>query len=342
MRVFLFILIVTSGFQLFGYALVDVLLLTGFILLLAIQNKSLKIKINWVLIFCIFMMLQSIRGMYVLGDIRMLYWLIFFVTLYFSHQYFMALYMKSKIDLDFAKRVFNFSMLYFIIYGLLPIFIENPDDFQGIYWVSSSAAFIILIPLLCSHYVIFERSGYSFSALKIPSLLIYLIVTVLHYSRTGMYLMLLYLLFLFIKTAALSIKKIVIAIPIIFVAFFVLDTTRQLYYDNSSSTGATEIAQLTGVFEEGLEAEEIESDIGRFLMVLSTYEKFTSSPKEFFIGSGWYTSRYTLKPYETATRNSFGLPSNHINSDKPMQITSFAAIISDTGFVGLLFMIYFF
>ena len=115
MRVFLFILIVTSGFQLFGYALVDVLLLTGFILLLAIQNKSLKIKINWVLIFCIFMMLQSIRGMYVLGDIRMLYWLIFFVTLYFSHQYFMALYMKSKIDLDFAKRVFNFSMLYFII-----------------------------------------------------------------------------------------------------------------------------------------------------------------------------------------------------------------------------------
>ena len=93
--------------------------------------------------------------------------------------------------------------------------------------------------------------------------------------------MLLYLLFLFIKTAALSIKKIVIAIPIIFVAFFVLDTTRQLYYDNSSSTGATEIAQLTGVFEEGLEAEEIESDIGRFLMVLSTYEKFTSSPKEF-------------------------------------------------------------
>ena len=83
MRVFLFILIVTSGFQLFGYALVDVLLLTGFILLLAIQNKSLKIKINWVLIFCIFMMLQSIRGMYVLGDIRMLYWLIFFVPFIF-------------------------------------------------------------------------------------------------------------------------------------------------------------------------------------------------------------------------------------------------------------------
>jgi hypothetical protein len=342
MVTFLFILIVTSGIQILGYALVDVFLLTGFIFLLAMQNKSLKIKINWVFIFCIFMLIQVLRGMYVLADLRMIYWIVFFITLYFSHQYIVNSYKKSKIDLDFAKKVFNFSLAYFVIYGLLPIFIEDPDNFQGIYWVGSSAAFIIIIPLLASHYVIFERSGYSLANLKIPSLLIYLIVTVLHYSRTGMYLLFLYMLFLFIKTTAFSFKKIIFVIPVILISFLVLDTTRQIYYTNSESTGATEIAQVTGVLNEGMEAEEIAGDINRFLMVISVYEKFTSSPVEFLLGSGWYTSRYALKPFEASTFKSFGLNAEHLSNDKPMQITSFAAILSDTGLIGMLFIIYFF
>ena len=56
--------------------------------------------------------------------------------------------------------------------------------------------------------------------------------------------------------------------------------------DNSSSTGATEIAQLN-LFEEGLEAEEIESDIGRFLMVL--LKKRDLILQKIFDTLSWYT-----------------------------------------------------
>jgi hypothetical protein len=72
MGIFLFILVVCSGLEVFGYPLVDVALLAGFLFLLVITNsKSIKIRINWLLIFCIYVIFQIFRGMYVLGDIRM-------------------------------------------------------------------------------------------------------------------------------------------------------------------------------------------------------------------------------------------------------------------------------
>lgn len=347
MRTFFFILIVASGFQILGYALVDVLLLSGFLFLLSLQNRALKIRVNWVLIFCIYMIFQVLRGMYVLADIRMTYWLIFFITLYFSYQYSQDLVRKNKPNENYTKIIFNFSMIYFVIYGLFPVFIKNPDDFQGIYWVGSSSAFIILIPMLCAHFVMFHRSGYSLSALRAPSLLIYLIVTVLHHSRTGMYLLFLYMAYLFIRSVVLDIKgfniKRIITISSFFIiSIIVLDTTRLIFYNNQESTGATEAAQITGLMDDGFDSEEVAGDINRFLMVISVYDKFISSPKEFLIGSGWYTSRYTLKPYEAATFGKLGLSTIHVNSDKPMQVTAFAAIISDTGLIGLLFMLYFF
>ena len=345
MGTFLFIMIVTSGMEIYGYAFIDVVLMGCFLFLINIKKDHLKIRINWILIFCIYMIFQVIRGMYVLDDLRMIYWVFFFIVIYFSHLYLVDLYKKAKIDYQFVKKIFDYSFVYFIIYGSLALFIRNPDDYQGIYWVGSSGAFIVLIPFLSSHFILFQDSGYSARELKLPTLLLYLIITIIHYSRIGMYLLFLYILYLVYKVSFFNIRKLVLMLTCVGLTLFVWDTTRQVYFTGSgvSGTGTAEIIQLTGVMDEGVSSlEETSNDVSRFLMVLSTYDKLISSPKEFLFGSGWYTSRYMLKPYEAENLNLYGFQGDHITSDKPMQVTGFAAIISDTGFVGLLFILYFF
>ena len=68
--------------QVFGYALVDVLLIGCFLLLIGLSRRSQKLKIDVVFIFCVYMVIQALRGMYVLGDFRMIYWVLFFIILF--------------------------------------------------------------------------------------------------------------------------------------------------------------------------------------------------------------------------------------------------------------------
>lgn len=343
MKTFIFILIVASGLQVNGYAVVDVLLLACFLFVIYINKKNVGIKFNSVLIFCTYMLFQTFRGFFVLNDIRMIYWVIFFIVVFFSHKYFTELHSKLKLDLRFAENVFKYSLLYCVIYGIFPLAFENPDDFQGIYWVGSSGAFIIVVPLICSHFALAQNSKYRLSKLKMPSLMIYLAVSVIHYSRMGMYLLFFYIPYLSLKASVFKVRKFFIMILIIVSMFAVWDLTRTLYYSNPDPIGTTELNQIIGVNEGGVKSlKETSNDFSRFIMALSVYDKFLSSPTEFLFGSGWYTSRYTLKSYEKRNINKFGLLGAHINPDKPMQVTGFAAIVSDTGLVGLLFMIYFF
>jgi hypothetical protein len=343
MKTFFFILIVFSGLQVYGYALVDVFLLGVFLFLITLTTKrSLKLKINWVLIFCIYMILQAFRGMYLLGDFRMFYWVFFFLVVYFSHLYLIGLAEKSRLNLDFAKMVFNYSLIYFSIYGVLAILFIDADMFQGIYWVGSSSAFIIVIPLVVSHFIIFQSSQFSLSQLKFPSLMIYMVVSIIHYSRMGLYLILLYLFYLTLRTFTFNFKKFVFMLASFALAIFIWDSTRMAFYVNPDSTGLTEISQVTSIVDDDSTLEETSNDVSRFLMVVSVYDKFVSSPQEFLFGSGWYTSRQTLKSFEIEVFDRFGLAPVHVSQNKPMQVTGFAAIISDVGLIGLLFIIYFF
>ena len=242
----------------------------------------------------------------------------------------------------FILIVFRYCLIYFFIYGLLALFISNPDDFQGIYWVGSSAAFIIIIPMVISHFIVFQSSNFSFSQLKFPSLMLFMIISVIHYSRMGLYLLFFYLIYLTLRSISFNPKKFILMSAGLGISLIIWDATRMAFYVNPDSTGLTEISQVTSAVDDDSSLETTSNDISRFLMILSVSRKFTSSPQEFLFGSGWYTSRETLKPYEREVFAEFGLERDHITSNKPMQITSFAAILSDVGFVGLLFIIYFF
>ena len=166
MRSYLFLSIVMSGMMIFGYPIVDVILLLIFLSLIFLKH-TLKIKLDIVFVFCAYMILQVLRGMLLLADIRMFYWIVFFTVVFLSHQFLRHLIINNKVNFNFVQYTFKYSSLYLAIYGALGFFIPNPDDFQGIFWVGSSVAFIIIIPYICSHFILFKASGFTFSGLRI-------------------------------------------------------------------------------------------------------------------------------------------------------------------------------
>ena len=342
MKIFLFILIVTSGMEIYGYPVVDVILVSIFFFIITVANKRpLKTKIDWVLVFILYIILQIFRGMYVLSDFRMVYWLFFFIIVGFSHQYFYGLYKSSRIDQKFSNNIFNYSVVYFLIYGLLGFLIENPDDYQGTIWVGSSGAFLVIIPLFCSHLNIFQNSGYSLSKFKLSGLLIFLCAATIHQSRIGVYLFFIYLICLTFRATIHNLRKFVLMSLLVAICFFTWAQARHFFYDNPSYAGNSEIRMVQDMFdsEVGIEGQ---SDVGRIVMVISIYQKLLSSPVELIFGSGWYTSRLTLKPFEIENRKEYGLRVAHLADGKPLQVISLAAIISDLGIIGLFLILYFF
>jgi hypothetical protein len=285
-------------------------------------------------------MLQVLRGMYVLNDLRMLYWLVFVFCVYFSYIYFIDFQEKNKIDIEFVKYVFSYSSIYFFIYGVLGFFVKDPNDFQGIYWVGSSVAFIVLIPYLCSHFIIFRNSDYSLSGLNFINTSFVLIVVIIHHSRVGLYLFFLYFFLLLIQIAMSKPKKLLVVFS--FVAFSVLawDFSAKKLVNSPGLVG--QISSFSVVTTDDYTVDKLEGDTGRFLMVQAIYNKSMSTPIDFIFGSGWYTARQTLKPYVKVLRNEYDLSTDHLKGDLPLQVITLAAIISDLGLVGLLFILFFF
>ena len=129
---------------------------------------------------------------------------------------------------------------------------------------------------------------------------------------------------------------------VIGISAYAWDSSRYIFYDNPGESGAAETLLAEDLLDDQVGLEAAQGDAGRVLHVISIYNKFVSSPVEMLFGSGFYTSRYTLKPFEAELREEYGLKTTHLQSAKPLQVTTLAAIVSDLGMVGLLFILYFF
>lgn len=344
MLTYLFIILVTNSVEIAGYAVVDILLMTVFFATRSNYKISIP-KLDLVTIFICYMILQVFRGLIVLLDFRILYWLIFFIVIYSSHRFLGSLLKKNLIGIVFVTKVFNYCVIYFAIYGSLPILFRNPDVYQGIYWVGSSSAFIIIIPFVCSHFILYAKSNFSLLGLRAPYLLLVFAVSVIHYSRMGMYLILIYLFCLAVTVSFFRIRRMLGMCFFLVTTLFTLSVTETLYYEGQGGGGLfeAEIEQIDGVNQSGFSSlSETSNDISRFIVLLSVYDKITSSTQELLFGSGWYTSRFTLQSFELINVQYYGAKGDYISKDKAMQVSGLPAFVSDTGLIGLFFIMYFF
>ena len=114
MLTYLFIILVTNSVEIAGYAVVDILLMTVFFATRSNYKISIP-KLDLVTIFICYMILQVFRGLIVLLDFRILYWLIFFIVIYSSHRFLGSLLKKNLIGIVFVTKVFNYCVIYFAI-----------------------------------------------------------------------------------------------------------------------------------------------------------------------------------------------------------------------------------
>ena len=344
MQTFLFLLIVLSGLEIVGYPVVDVIFLVCFLFFTILTNQSqIKVKVDWFAIFCIYVFTQIIRGMIVLSDLRMIYWILFFLVLYVSHNYLHSYYKRNLLNQSFIKQVFKYSTIYFFIYLIIGVSIRDADKFQGVFWVGSSGAFLVIIPFICAHFCLVSRGNYSLTSLKIPSLMIVVVCSTAHGSRVDIYILVTYLFILLSYALIFKFRKSFLILIALVTALFAWQVSRDAFSTGTKpgQIGKSEAKLISNATNSkvGIRGQQ---DIDRILMLISISDKFFSSPVEMLIGSGWYTSRFTLKPYELKNRREYGLDVKHLQGGKPLQVNSLAAIISDLGVIGLIFIIYFF
>lgn len=326
-------LLVSSGLMIYGYPIVSTLLLFIYFIYNIKDVEKLKIKIDFFLIFFIYMFMQVLRGIFYLDDFRLIYWLLFFIITYISYIKILS-YPIIGLNNKFAWLIYYCSSLYFILYFILGISIENPDEYQGIYWVGSSVAFIISIPLLASHNVLlvsnfFEKIAYWFSPVLLG------LTSIVHDSRSGLYILFAYLFISLVTQFKFSIKSFKMLFLGVFL-FFVVDMFGQSIYQKKPFLEKLYSSQE---FVDTLEVSDqsLGGDLGRVIMIYSIIDKSLSSPIEFLFGSGWYTSRFSLIPFEIENRSSFNLSINHLTNGKSLQSIGIASIFSDTGIIGFLF-----
>jgi hypothetical protein len=78
------------------------------------------------------------------------------------------------------------------------------------------------------------------------------------------------------------------------------------------------------------------SDYGRIVINLAAYDTIDDSIITMLVGHGWYMARYEMKSSLTAIRSKLGLDTSHIRSDISFQPSGAAAMLVDTGVIGVL------
>jgi hypothetical protein len=339
---FLFLLVVSSGLMITGYPVISTFLLLIYFILNLRYLKKLKIKnlkIDLFFIFILYLIFQTIRGIILLNDLRISYWILFFIITYLSYKEIIKLSNNLKSIDQYSSYIYYSSIIYFLIYSFIGIYIKDPNEFQGIFWVGSSVAFIVAIPLLASHSIIkLDNSKSKISYFGGP--LILGLCSVIHDSRIGLYILMLYILIVILSKLKFT-TEYILGILLTLILFIVIDFFGQNYYNTKPIF--TKIITIEDVIQKhDINEESFGGDLGRVLMIESIVNKAVSTPVEFLFGSGWYTSRFTLKPFEKEIRASYGLSISHLSEEKSLQTIALASIISDTGiFGGIIFILLF-
>lgn len=358
----IFSVILGGGIMINGYSLIDEYLigclLGGVLLGLLIrsvcwryvfQKKSRFSRMHFQVffLFMCYLTLQSIRGLIVLDDLRMIRFIIFFIMLgILSYILF-----KGFFSIPSLKQIVNIvlvsSLLYFILYLGQGIYAElirgiSRFDTQGHEWAGSTVA---MFPLFCAipaiYSVLKKKTGQSFVNKKDHrqiwlawTTLIIAVVTSFYYDSRISWIAITGFLILSIRDLGLfkSLKIFIIFVVLLFTFLLGAQPEHKLNF----------ITKINGfykaLFISGTGTQE--SDVDRKLAILAALRLITNNPKTLLFGTGFYTERYTLVPYYTEALSEYGIPTGNPSI---VRTATFPSFIAGVGLVGifLLFLCFF-
>jgi len=354
----IFVVISAGGVMINGYCLIDKYLigclLFGVLLVFSVrpvcqrhvsQKKSRFSKIHFqvFLLFMYYMIFQSIRGLVVLDDLRMVQFIIFFTMLGILSYILYKGFFPVPSHKNIIKIVLFSTLIYFTLYlghGVLTELIRGMGrfDVQGEEWAGSSVAMFPVFTAIPAVYyalkrkskqILLEEKDFKQTCLVWATVIIIAATSFYYDSRiswiaiTG---------FLLLSVWDLGIFKSVKVLVIFLVSLFILSVGKMQEHNFIAF-----ITRAGSFFEElfisGLGAQP--SDMSRRIEIVAGFQSITDSIQTLFFGTGFYTERYKLIPYYLETASQYLMPTGVIDIIRPATFTS---LLSGTGLVGILFL----
>jgi len=340
--------ILGAGPMINGYGLIDEYLvgciIVGFLLVLSIRpvcqiyvsrkTRFSKIHFEIFFLFMCYMIFQSLRGLIVLDDLRMMRFIIFFAMLgilsYILFKGFFPVPSPSRI----ISLVLFSSLIYFtsyLGYGIYTELIRGINRFavQGQEWTGSTVA---MFPLFCVvpavYFMLVKKSEQFHKNTWIAwAVVVVAVATSFYYDSRISWIVITGFLVLSIKDLGLfkSLK--------IFIIFAVFLFTLSLW----TLPGQNFIEKMNDFYKAlftagaGLQS----SDISRKLEILASFRLIIDNPQTLLFGTGFYTERYKLVPYFIEVVSQHGTTTNIAGIIRP---ASFSSFLVGTGLVGIFFL----
>lgn len=294
-----------------------------------------------VFIYLIFILLEVIYGSLFIKDFRIiLYWVPFVLSL--TGIYFLNINeIKSNnfYKSNFLNIIFNASLIYFIFYFIMNIisffYGEGFYSLQDNLWIGSSGAFSVTSILFYSGYKLWEKIKFKLFSKYTYSLLFYIWLVNLNESRVGLFYLLGFSFFVFLRNLQLKNIKNIIMIPIIIFSFYSLCTfslgefhnnlsDKQNYYIEKHKS-RTIIRDTANIFNHDDQRKD------EFVKGIRKFKEYPLINK--LIGTGWYSSRITINLDKSEIIN----PKLSYNDKKVTYLQGVIAILLDTGILGIIF-----
>lgn len=375
------------GPRLFGYSFIDEISFLGLLAFLTFFHRSVIVEI-WqecksspsfkiASILCGFLVLQSIRGAFVLDDWRMIKWVLTFAALPFVLQIFMGFVRASDYD-DHLKRCFiSLVMLsYFAAYAVQGLLAESHLELNGRFatqhdvWQGSALAVmpcIIFIFLSCK----WLKDGAN-STQKILILVNYVMMNFCSFYFDSRILQLLLILFLFCaffhaSRAKLLWSSLLLVLGLSFIANTVVYNPTLLQSPSSESGSAGQnidfshvvpnfklifsetYVGLTHVVNSTNIVNPAKNDVDRSLQLKAAFDAVLENPKRLFIGDGFYVHRYTITPFVVKSFESGLQTVSILPGDIPFdpqspvfRTTGLAGVLVDVGLAGVVLVCFLF
>ena len=294
-------------------------------------------------------------GSFFIKDYRIIfYWFPLIIT--FISAYFINIFDIKKNKFyknNYLNILFKSSLYYFIAYFLLSTFFYIFDkgfySIQDNLWIGGSSAFGVASIFFYSLYQLWEKNGFRFFSIQTLVLIFFNILANIHSSRLAVLYILTFTFFVVIRN--IQLKKIInsICIFLIVISSYTISYNGIQFLHNNlasikpGSNGpynfmpSNNIGKLfeknkslkqkilkTGLVQNDGRLEETKKGI-------NTFNNYSFKNK--LIGTGWYSSRITIKYNKEAIRKR-----NFDSEDKTgYSLQAIVSLLLDTGILGIIF-----
>jgi len=341
--ILIFVAVGTAGLMVQGYCLIDeyfsgCILLGGMLAILVRavslrkdQGDGLDYLHRWVfLLMVIYMLIESLRGVLLWGDWRIIRWIIYYtmlgIVVFIASKRAFPFPDVKKLSLIVSKSAFLFFGLY-LAYGLFSEKFRGVSRFsmQGIEWSGSAYAMFPLVVAMPASIMLLKDNVRIHRWVGWASLGIAIISALFYDSRVSLLVILSYF--------VISLPKLRLHRVVLFLLLFLV--VLGLFSGGGGRELNKKIHSIsTQVFESAKDLwSPRKSDLDRYLHMRASFITVSEDWTSLLFGYGVHSHRFAIAPHLKILYAQY-LPHSVLRDI--MRTTGFTALLVDTGLVGML------